>query len=178
MRIRPDINRFKNLYVITFRASIYQEWNLSLDQHRIVRGDYDAFICVALFQIVQAAMMLFYPASAPLATCLIAITKSLKWMGAPDGTGFVAFVMIITSLAVLFAAVFRFRPGRSTIFAAQQILMTLMLGGGIIAAINGAYLDGTVVPAPHIVTDQVCLISPLWILHLRAIIRHARDPNG
>lgn len=174
----PDNRR---RFVFAFRLEIpppIRSRMPQLDLKWFARGGSVAIVSIAISQIAQAVLMLVYPESAPLATCLIAVAKGLQWLGAPVSVTFTAAVLILTSLEALFGACFRIGYVRLLLFTCQQIILTLMLGGGVLAALGGRYLDGTAVASPHIVTDQVCLLSPLWLIHVSAIIRRCRDPNG
>ena len=149
---------------------------LGFDRHPLQREGSVAILGVSLMHLVQAAAMLLF-ASAIGATSLIALLRAFHALDSPDGQTFLSFCMVLIAVVGAAGALFRVGWARVLLFIPQQFILGVQAGGGVWATVLGAYLDGTVIPAPHIAADQIPFLI-LFGVHWYAIIKRCRDPDG
>lgn len=131
--------------------------------------------------VVQASLMM-YSLTTGDATCmtamLLTIAQVAKWLGTPDHySQELTILLFVTATLAMVGVLFRLGRIRLAIFLPQNVVLGVMMVGGICAAWQGAYLDGTVIPWPHILADQLWT-AILLLVHTRAIVKRAQDPNG
>jgi hypothetical protein len=125
--------------------------------------------------ITQAALLVFSPVSGH-ATAVLALVVALGVLLGPH-PNIVAGIMAGSAILALAGAMMRIGRARLAIFAPQQFLLFAMAAGGLVAAWDGAYLDGTVIDWSHILSDQL-VTAGLFAIHWNATVRRARDPSG
>ena len=132
-------------------------------------------ICfVSLLHTFQAFVLLLWPV-AVLATPLYAIRDvlhALGWEGAHPYL--IALILLVSSNVASYAAVAPRLRFRLWFFVPQNLLLAVMAVGGIVASTAGAYLDGTVIPWPHIAADQAPVFA-LLSAHTVAIARRCAE---
>jgi hypothetical protein len=146
------------------------------DPHPFARGGSVAIVSTSIMHMMQAAMMWEWPSAAG-STGLIAVIHVMGVIGAPESRVFAGSVMMLSAGMALIGAYYRLGYVRLLLFTLQHFVLGVMAAGGVWAVVRGRYLDGTVIPAPHIFTDQ-CVLIALFVIHTSAIIRRCRDPNG
>jgi len=92
----------------------------------------------------------------------------------PHGMHVAAIFMLWSAILGLAGALLRLDWIRLALFMPQQIVLGIMAGGGMLAAHQGMYFDGTIVPWQHIYVDQMGMVA-LFIAHLFAILRRCWD---
>jgi hypothetical protein len=84
-------------------------------------------------------------------------------------------VMFASVALAIYGTLFRIGWSRIGFFLLQQVLLGIMGWGGVYAALQGHYLDGTPIPAPQIFNDQIAysawFLAHIWAMGFRA--RHA-----
>lgn len=128
------------------------------------------YICAA--HLVQAVLILLYWTAGG-STPLLALAGAIHAVDgvSPDET---AIVLLVTLTLAAWGTLFPLGRYRVLLFLPQQFLLGIMGFGGLVAAWHGAYLDGTVIPWPHIATDQIAWLA-LFFIHMNAIVRRSRD---
>jgi hypothetical protein len=107
------------------------------------------------------------------ATDLIAIFLAFHYFGWDiDATFLQALICCASSLAVV-GVVFSVGWVRLATFVPQHLVLGAMGWGGVLAAWQGHYLDGTPMSWGHIGADQIGYIT-LFIIHSYAIWRRCR----
>lgn len=152
------------------------EPRFELDRDWFARGGSVAIVCVSILHIIQAGLLL-YSADTVNSTGLLAILISLRSVYEGNGLPVIITTMAITAMISLVGAIFRLGWLRLALFLPQHFLLGIMAIGGVAAAIQGHYLDGTVIPWSHILADQLSMTA-LFVIHSSAIVRRAGDPNG
>jgi hypothetical protein len=150
----------------------------SLDPHPFARGGSVAIICVCVVHVVMA-LLLAVDSSAAGATEMTALIYAFQYflgVACPAHSCLIA-TMIVSALLALIGALMRIGRVRLAIFFPQHVLLIVMAGGGCWAIVQGAYLDGTVMPRAHIAAGELAVVA-LCAIHSSAIVRRARDPNG
>jgi hypothetical protein len=133
-------------------------------------------ICViSILSISQAALLVLWPVSGH-ATAVFALIVSLSAIFGQH-QNVVAAIMAGSAILALAGALLKMGWPRLAIFAPQQFLLFAMALGGLVAAYDGAYLDGTVIAWSHILSDQLVTVG-LFAIHWHATVRRSRDPNG
>jgi hypothetical protein len=130
-------------------------------------------ICiVSAMHFVQALLIIFYP-SAINPSSLLAIQRWLAFGIEPVSIPVVVAVMLISVAMAVYGTLFRIGWPRIGFFLLQQVLLGLMGWGGVYAALHGAYLDNTSIPAPQIFNDQL-VYSAFFLVHIWAMGFRAR----
>jgi hypothetical protein len=138
-------------------------------------GTQDIVVICAL-HLYQLTVMVF-AASAANATCIRALFDLLRLVVAQDGVEYI-YVFVYGAVALALIGAFgKLGRARLAMLIPQQLVLSGMAYGGIIATIRGQYLDGTPIAAAHISVDQAGY-GALCVIHLLAIIRRARVPNA
>lgn len=133
-------------------------------------------ICsVSVLHAFQAVVLVAWPAAIG-ATPLLALRDVLTAVGVRDPVHAVGSLLIASAVQALAGAFWRLGKGRVWMLLLQHFLLGIMACGGIVAAVMGHYLDGTLIPWPHIVTDQAPL-SALFIAHSFAILQRCWEPE-
>jgi hypothetical protein len=145
------------------------------DPHPFARGGSVAICTVSLMHVVQSLMISVWPASGN-ATPLRALLYVSEGFGI-DSDWVVVTLLILSALLGLTGALLRLGYIRLMMFVPQHFFLGVMAIGGLYAAWEGQYLDGTVMPWSHILSDQMP-VTVLFLVHSSAILRRARDPNG
>ena len=123
-------------------------------------------LLVAVWNIVQAALVL-NTRQAARTTALIAFGYIT-----PGGPTFAAWILIAIAVLAIIGSMFRVGRIRLAILLPQNLSLAIMAFGGVMAAINGTYLDGTRTPWQHILADQL-IVFVVFIAHSYAILRRA-----
>jgi hypothetical protein len=147
----------------------------SFDSNPLDRDGTFTICVISMMSIVQAALLVLLPVSGH-ATAVLALLVTFSYL-LGNHPNIVAAIMAVSAALALAAALLRVGRARLAIFAPQQFLLFAMAAGGITAAVNGAYLDGTVIAWPHILSDQL-VTAGLFAIHWHATVRRSRDPNG
>jgi hypothetical protein len=146
------------------------------DPHPFARGGSFAIFATSAMHLYQLFLMIASPASIK-ATCLYALVSVFHLFVRNDNM-IVLYILLVASASLsLTGALFRLGWARLLIFLPQHFVLGIMAYGGLIAALEGRYLDGTVMDWSHISADQVGFIC-LFVVHSSAIVRRCRDPNG
>lgn len=127
-----------------------------------------------MMHLCQAFLMLLYPSAAG-ATPTLALLSTLHALYRPDGPHLMSAIMMATADLALVGAMFPVGRWRLAMLLPQHLILGIMALGGWLAVSQGAYLDGTVIPWPHILVDQVT-VTAIWVMHSNAILRRARAP--
>jgi hypothetical protein len=146
-----------------------------LDPHPFERDGTFTIFVISAVSLVQAGLLVFRPVSGH-ATAVMALLVTFSYLlgNHPD---IVAAIMAACAVLALAAAVLKIGWARLALFAPQQFLLFAMAAGGLLAAWNGTYLDGTVIAWSHILSDQL-VTAGLFAIHWNATVRRARDPYG
>jgi hypothetical protein len=147
---------------------------LSLDPHPFSRGGSVAICAVSLLHFIQATLYL-YSDVAGNATPLRGLLYVFWAFGIAPKLAIP--ILMVSAMLGLVGALCRLGWIRLAIFLPQHLCLGIMAGGGVFAAWQGAYLDGTALPWVHILVDQIP-VSAIFLVHTSAIVRRARDPNG
>jgi hypothetical protein len=138
-------------------------------------------ICAAVaMHVLQASLLLYSSATAnatPLAALIYMFAVIGQLTGLPDLAAWVPFILYASAGFAFAGDVFHIPRVRLLLFLPQQVMLGFMAAGAAIAVWHGAYLDGTVKPWEHILADQF-LLGAFFVVHLFAITRRAKDPNG
>lgn len=132
-------------------------------------------LLISSMHIMQAALI-SASANAANATGLLAVMNIFFYFKINSAL-VVAAVLLTTALVAAAGALMRFGRGRIFLFLPQHFLLGTMAIGGIAAMMRGAYLDGTVIPWPHIAADQITM-TILFAIHSIAIFRRSRFFDG
>lgn len=149
---------------------------LEIDRRWFARGGSVAIVSVSILHITQAGLLL-YSAATINSTGLLALLISLQSVYDGDALSVITSTMVITAMISFIGALFRLGWVRLALFMPQHFLLGIMAIGGIAAAWQGQYLDGTIIPWSHILADQLS-VTALFVIHSSAIFRRAGDPNG
>jgi hypothetical protein len=147
----------------------------SFDPNPLDRDGTFTICVISMMSVIQAALLVLRPASGH-ATAVMALLIAFSYL-VGDHPNIVAAIMVAFALLAIGAALLRIGRARLAIFAPQQFLLFAMAAGGLLAAWNGAYLDGTVIAWPHILSDQL-VTAGLFAIHWHATVRRSRDPHG
>jgi hypothetical protein len=128
-----------------------------------------------MMSVIQAALLVLRPMSGN-ATAVKALQVALDYL-VGSHPNVVAAIMVACATLAMAAALLRIGRARLAMFAPQQFLLFAMAAGGLVAAWNGAYLDGTVIDWSHILSDQL-VTAGLFAIHWNQTVRRSRDPNG
>ncbi len=147
---------------------------LELDPHPFSRGGSAAICAVSGMHFLQAVLLL----STTTAGNATPLRGFLYFLWAFDvGLWTAPWFLVAAATLGLIGALFRLGWIRLAVFLPQHFFLGIMAGGGMYAAWQGVYLDGTPMSWAHILTDQVP-VSVLFFVYSSAIVRRARDPNG
>lgn len=151
------------------------------DPNPFARGG-SVCICVASIICSWQAWLLTISAATANATPIGALIYLLTIVGQEFGAPFALVrwlpaILWATATIAFFGAIFRLGWIRLALFLPQNLILGGMAIGGVIAAMHGSYLDGTVKPWEHISADQAWCLG-FWLVHCSAILRRARAPNG
>jgi hypothetical protein len=135
-----------------------------------------AVICIiSAWHFTQALTMIFFYPSAVNPSSLLALHRWVAFGIVPVSTPWLVAVMLASVAMAVYGALFRVGWLRLGFFVPQQWLLGIMGWGGVYAALQGAYLDGTPIPLPQIFNDQSVYITVflvhIWAMGFRA--RHA-----
>lgn len=147
-----------------------------LASHPFARSGTIPICAVSAVHVIQAAMVLISTTAAN-ATPLFELVNLFHALYSPDGTHALATMMLTSAVLALVGALFQIGPARLILFIPQHFLLGVMALGGLAAAAQGSYLDGTIKPWQHILTDQIP-VTALFVIHSFAILRRADEPNG
>lgn len=127
-------------------------------------------------------MLLGWHAAAQ-ATAVRGTLAVLHKLDSPDGAHMLAVLLMLGSVLSIIGVLFRIGWPRLLFFLLQQILLGIEAGAGVLAAWCGgvaggscvsAYLDGTLIPWPHICIEQTVFILVFWI-HFAAGLQRCMD---
>lgn len=138
-------------------------------------GAFDILV-VSGMHTVQFVCTMFW-SSAVGATCIKGLSDSLGLLGLPGDR---LTVVVVVSGAVVLALIgdlCRIGRVRLLLLVPQNLVLMVMAGGGVHAAYAGRYLDGTLIPSPHIANDQIAYLA-LFIVHSRATWARCMDSTG
>lgn len=145
---------------------------IKVDAPSFRRMSSQIIFCASLIHVFQAGMMLMF-STASGATPLKALVGIVNYLHL-GGDASVAVVMFTTALMAIAGAGLYLGPIRlGLFFVPQQFILSIQAFGGIWASAVGHYLDGTVIPSPHIWTDQV-YVAGLSVLHCLAALRRSQ----
>jgi hypothetical protein len=145
------------------------------DAHPFARGGSVTICAIGLMFIIQASLLAIWPSSGKATTIRALEITFLYFFGIGDE--WLSFVMVASAVLAFMGTLFRLGHLRLAIFVPQHVLLFFMMLGAVAASWQGAYLDGTVMPRPHIVSDQMAIVT-LFVIYSSAIVRRARDSNG
>lgn len=97
-------------------------------------------------------------------------------LGLPDVIRWLPEILWASAALSLTGTLFRLGWIRLALFLPENLILGCMATGGVIAAVHGSYLDGTIKPWQHISADQAFCLG-FYIVHLSAIWRRAGDTN-
>lgn len=146
---------------------------LAIDPHPFARGGSSAICWVSLMHIFQASLLAAWPDAGD-STAIIALQY---WAVMGHGRLVLVMLMMTCALVAIAGAILRIGWIRILLLLPQQLLLGITAFGGLCATIQGAYLDHTAMPWPHIAADQVGYAA-LCGIHVVAMVKRARDPNG
>lgn len=147
--------------------------NWMLDRYCLRRNGARTICILSVMQLCQAFLVAFWPPAAG-ATSTIAL---LRWAVLCEGRYCLVALLAICATMAIFGAIMHIGRARIYYFVPQHILLGIMGFGGLMAAMSGAYLDGTHIPWSHILNDQMAYFF-IFSLHFDAIIKRARDHSG
>jgi hypothetical protein len=134
-----------------------------------------AVICIAsAMHFIQALLIIFYP-SAVNPSSLLALQKWVAFGIVSATIPVLVAVMLASVVLAIYGTLFRIGWPRIGFFLLQQVLLGIMGWGGVYAALQGHYLDGTRIPSPQIFNDQIAY-SAFFLVHIWAMgfrSRHA-----
>lgn len=147
-----------------------------LDPYPFSRGGSVVIVVIALMHVYQAGLLHWWP-SAIHATNLTAVSMAFRFLHLANGIVCLQIIMYTAAALAVIGAFFRLGWIRVAIFIPQHLILGAMAWGGLLAAYQGHYLDGTQVSWAHITADQAGYVA-LFLMHSSAIIRRCQDPNG
>ena len=147
----------------------------SPDPRPFARDGTFTIVAISLMSIAQAANLVIWPVSGH-ATAVFALLVAFSVI-VGQHPNIVAGIMVGAAILALAGALYRIGRIRLAMFGPQQFLLLVMAAGGLKAAHDGAYLDGTVINWAHILSDQL-VTTVLFVTHWNATVRRSRDPYG
>lgn len=146
------------------------------DLRPFARGGSVAIVAISVGHII-IAILLYRWKEVLDATNVDGILLAFRYLHLVKGIPGLQVWMYVATILALFGAFFRVGWIRIIVFLPQHALLGAMTWGGILAAYQGSYLDGTPMSWAHIFVDQIGY-PILFIIHSSAILRRCKDPNG
>lgn len=144
------------------------------DRRAIWRAGTITILTVCMVHLGIGVLLVIFPAAGG-ATILLGIQGVIHLA---DGTNraVVSTALILSTALAVWGVLCKHHWPRVLLFMPQQLLLVVMAGSGVVAAIHGAYLDGTPSPWPHIIADQAGWMGYV-AAHAWAIYRRCQEPG-
>ena len=126
-------------------------------------------ILIAILHLLQACLVSLWSSSVK-ATVLMAVRDVMSAAGIYHRWLLSVLLVSAASCAIYGAVGTSLGKRRIWWLFPQQFALGIMAGGGLAAAALGTYLDGVVVPWPHILAEQA-VFSALFLIHIVVSVR-------